>query len=106
MEDLSLTFSSFSCSTPELRAQAVLETQVSSFQLVNLAVMQQDQTPFLSLSPGPMSETQNFWVDVRNTKFLGGPQLQQEPPLQLLPNAAAPGAGVLGCEPGSPPAGQ
>lgn len=77
------------------------DVRVSPFQLINLAIMQQDQTFFLA-SPLPMSETQSFWVDIRNTKFTGRPVLQQETPFQLLPNAAAPGAGALGsCQLGS-----
>lgn len=82
-----------------MSAGSVGDGRASAFQLVNLAIMQQDQTPF-SPSPGPVSETQGFWVDIRNTKLLGGPQQQQEPPPQLVPKAAAPGTGMLWCEPG------
>lgn len=41
--------------------------RASAFQLVNLAIMQQDQTPF-SPSPGPVSETQSFWVDPSSSR--------------------------------------
>lgn len=53
--------SSSSCSTfLGLNVQAVTrdrDVALALSQLINLTIMQQDQIPFFSPSPGPMSET-------------------------------------------------